>query len=110
MPQTREHLAVLRTLGVRHGAVAITKADIAAAGPVIAGPTEVLPDMEAMPVAAPAGVGLEELLAALYRAVAGLPDRAARAARRACTSTAPSPRGDRNGGHGHAMAETNRDR
>src|SRR5437763_729752 len=27
MPQTREHLRVLRALGVRHGVVAVTKAD-----------------------------------------------------------------------------------
>src|SRR5437773_8308405 len=29
MPQTREHLAVLRQLGVEHGVVAVTKADLA---------------------------------------------------------------------------------
>ena len=44
MPQTREHLAVLRQLGVRDGVVAITKADVAdpsaAAGEVAA----VVPD------------------------------------------------------------------
>jgi selenocysteine-specific elongation factor len=78
MPQTREHLAVLRALGVAHGVVAITKADVAPAGPVTAEVADHLPGVESIPVAARAGVGLEELLGALDRAVAGLPGRAAR--------------------------------
>ena len=31
MPQTVEHAAVLRALGVRHGVVAVTKSDVAGA-------------------------------------------------------------------------------
>jgi selenocysteine-specific elongation factor len=77
MPQTHEHLAVLRALGVSAGVVAITKADVAPAGPVAAEVAEQLPGVEAIAVAAPADAGLEELLGALDRAVAGLPSRAA---------------------------------
>ncbi|HEY6594984.1 MAG TPA: selenocysteine-specific translation elongation factor [Asanoa sp.] len=77
MPQTREHLAVLRALGVSPGVVAITKADVAPAAPVAAEAAEQLPGVEAIAVATPAGTGLVELAGALDRAVAGLPGRAA---------------------------------
>src|SRR3954463_903390 len=65
MPQTREHLAVLRRLGVEHGVVAITKSDIAdpAVAAVEAG--ELIPGAEVVPVAALRGDGLDELRAAL---------------------------------------------
>jgi selenocysteine-specific elongation factor len=78
MPQTREHLAVLRALGVARGVVAITKADLADPGPAAAQVSERLPGIEAVPVAAPGGAGLDELLAALQRALADLPGRASR--------------------------------
>jgi selenocysteine-specific elongation factor len=77
MPQTREHLAVLRALGVAEGVVAITKADVAPPGPVAGQVSEQLPGVEAVPVAAPAGAGLDPLLAALDRAIARVPGRAA---------------------------------
>jgi selenocysteine-specific elongation factor len=77
MPQTREHLAVLRHLGVEHGVVAITKADLMDPAPAAAEVAELLPGIEALPVSALAGEGLTELLAALDRVVAGLPGRAA---------------------------------
>ncbi|MBD0280595.1 MAG: selenocysteine-specific translation elongation factor [Thermoleophilaceae bacterium] len=78
MPQTREHLAVLRALGVERGVVAMTKADLAPPDRVAAQVAERLPGIEAIPVAAPAGAGLDELLGALDRAVADAPGRAAR--------------------------------
>ena len=78
MPQTREHLAVLRALGVARGVVAITKADLADPGPAAAEVGERLPGIEAVPVAAPSGAGLDQLVAALERALADLPGRASR--------------------------------
>jgi selenocysteine-specific elongation factor len=67
MPQTREHLAVLRGLGVTDGVVAITKADIGE--PVLAAEeiSDLLPDVEAVAVSAVRRTGLDELLAALDR-------------------------------------------
>jgi selenocysteine-specific elongation factor len=60
MPQTREHLAVLRALGVSTGVVAVTKCDLA-------DPPE-LPFAEVVPVSARTGAGLDDLRAALDRA------------------------------------------
>jgi selenocysteine-specific elongation factor len=76
MPQTREHLAVLRQLGVERGVVAITKADLgdaAAAGEEVA---ELVPGAEVVAVSATEGSGVEELRAALDRAAAAAPSRA----------------------------------
>lgn len=72
MPQTLEHFAVLRHLGVDHGVVAITKAD--AADPELAAEEarELVPDAEIVPVSARAGTGIDELGAALERTAAGL--------------------------------------
>jgi selenocysteine-specific elongation factor len=77
MPQTREHWAVLRQLGVHRGVVAITKAD--AADPAVAAmeAAELVPGAEIVPVAALRGEGLNELCEALDRVVAATPSRAA---------------------------------
>jgi selenocysteine-specific elongation factor len=85
MPQTREHLAILEFLGVRHGVVALSKRDLVddewlelvredvrgllaetalAAVPIVA-------------VSAATGEGLEELRAALARVAAAIPGRSA---------------------------------
>jgi selenocysteine-specific elongation factor len=82
MPQTREHAAVLAALGVETGVVAITKADLA--DPARAGEeaAALLPGAEVVPVAAPAGQGLDALRAALDRAAARVPTRAAEGALR----------------------------
>jgi selenocysteine-specific elongation factor len=84
MPQTREHLAILRLLGVRSGVVALTKSDLvddewialvtedvraALAGSPLA-------DAEIIPVSAEAGTGLDALRHALARAVGRVPTRA----------------------------------
>ncbi|MBD0330216.1 MAG: selenocysteine-specific translation elongation factor [Thermoleophilia bacterium] len=71
-PQTHEHLAVLRLLGVRTGVVAVTKADavdpelvelaVEEARELVPGATAVLP------VSAKTGAGLDELRSALARA------------------------------------------
>jgi selenocysteine-specific elongation factor len=76
MPQTREHLAVLRALEVDGGVAAVTKADLAAPEPAARQLAELLPGVEAVPVAAPRGEGLAELLAALERAGATAVPRA----------------------------------
>ena len=83
MPQTREHLAILRLLGVHAGVVALTKSDLvddewlalvrddvrSALGD---GP---LADAEIVAVSAQSGAGLDELRAALARAAMRVPAR-----------------------------------
>jgi selenocysteine-specific elongation factor len=78
MPQTREHAAVLRQLGLEHGVVAVTKADLADPARAAAEALELAPGAEAVAVSARQGEGLEELLAALERCAAALPGRDAR--------------------------------
>src|SRR2546425_11642715 len=83
MPQTREHLAIIDLLGIEHGVVAVTKADLverdflelamAEAEEVIA-PTSI----EGAPVVACSAVtrdGLEELTASLEAELAKTPAR-----------------------------------
>ncbi|HEY6962710.1 MAG TPA: SelB C-terminal domain-containing protein, partial [Gaiellaceae bacterium] len=69
-PQTLEHLAVLRLLGVEHGVVALTKADLVDAETLELATEEaheLVPDAEVVPVSAKTGAGLDELRAALAR-------------------------------------------
>jgi len=68
MPQTREHAAVLRALGVRGGVVAVTKADVADPARAAQEAAELLPGVPAVAVSARTGEGLEPLRAALDRA------------------------------------------
>jgi selenocysteine-specific elongation factor len=77
MPQTREHAAVLRALGIDTGVVAVTKSDVADPEIALLEAAELLPAAEAIPVSARTGAGLPELLAALDRAAGALPSRAA---------------------------------
>ncbi len=76
MPQTREHLAVLRGLGVYTGVVAVTKADVGEPELAAEEVAELVPGVETVPVSARLGTGLGELLGALDRAAATLPGRA----------------------------------
>src|SRR4051812_18601416 len=76
MPQTREHMAVLRQLGVSVGVVAITKADIGEPDLAAEEAAELVPDVPVVQVSAVTGAGLDELLAELDRAAAPLPGRA----------------------------------
>jgi selenocysteine-specific elongation factor len=76
MPQTREHLAVLRQLGVQRGVVAITKSDVMDPAAAADEAAELIPQAEIVPVAALRGHGLDDLLAALDRAAAATPSRA----------------------------------
>lgn len=70
-PQTHEHLAILRLLGVEHGVVAVTKADAAGAEILelaVEEARELVPGAEVVAVSAKTGAGLDELRAALGRA------------------------------------------
>ena len=67
-PQTHEHLAILRLLGIEDGVVAVTKAD--AAEPdlleaVVDEARELVPGAEIVAVSAKTGSGIDELKAAL---------------------------------------------
>ncbi len=76
-PQTHEHLAILRLLGVSDGVVAVTKADAVAADAVevaVGEARELVPGAEVVAVSAKTGAGLDELRAALARA-AGVVER-----------------------------------
>jgi selenocysteine-specific elongation factor len=76
--QTAEHVAVLDALGVRHGLLAVTKADLADPAPVLDDAVERLAGtslgrVSAVAVSARTGAGLPELSAALEQVLAGLP-------------------------------------
>jgi len=84
-PQTYEHLAILRLLGIDRGVVAVTKIDSVDEDTVelaVAEAHELVPGAPVVPASARAGLGLDELRVALA-AVAGAvePARAARATR-----------------------------
>ncbi len=72
MPQTFEHLAVLRALGVSRGVVAITKADLADPGPAVEAVEELLPGVRCVPCSARRGDGLDALRSALSEEAAGI--------------------------------------
>ncbi len=73
-PQTLEHLAVLRLLGVDRGVVAVTKADAVdeeTLALAIAEAEELVPGSEVVAVSAKTGLGLDDLRAALARVQVG---------------------------------------
>ena len=85
MPQAAEHLAALDALGVEHGVLAVTRADLADPGPAreralaeLAATS--LRGVPAVAVSARTGGGLDELRAALARMVSALPSPPADAA------------------------------
>ncbi len=77
MPQSAEHLAAVDALGVRHGLLVITRSDLADPAPAT---SQALAEIvrtslgmvEAIPVSAVTGQGLDELRSALVRLVAAL--------------------------------------
>ena len=78
MPQSAEHLAAVDALGVRHGLLVTTRADLADPGPATgAALAEIaktsLGAVEAIAVSAVTGEGLDDLRAALGRLVSVLP-------------------------------------
>src|SRR5436309_2855543 len=79
-PQTLEHLAILRLLGVERGVVAVTKTDAVEPDQVelaVAEAGELVPEAEVVAVSAKTGAGLDELRATLARAAEAVepPDR-----------------------------------
>ena len=69
-PQTLEHLAVLRLLGVERGVIAVTKSDAVDEETLelaLAEAGELVPDAEVVAVSAKTGAGLDELRVALAR-------------------------------------------
>ena len=69
-PQTHEHLAILRLLGVQQGVVAVTKADAVDAETLelaLEEARELVPGAEVVAVSAKTGAGLDDLRAALAR-------------------------------------------
>jgi selenocysteine-specific elongation factor len=83
MPQTREHLAILTLLGVRGGAVALTKADLVDGDWLALVADDVralladsaLEGAEIVPCSAKTGSGLDELRGALAAAAGRVPAR-----------------------------------
>jgi selenocysteine-specific elongation factor len=78
MPQSAEHLAALDALGMRHGLLAVTRADLADPGPATAAAASQiaatsLGPVECVAVSAVTGEGLPKLIAALDRLAAALP-------------------------------------
>jgi len=70
-PQTHEHLAILRLLGIPRGVVTVTKADAVEPEQVelaVAEAAELVPEADVVAVSAKTGAGLDELRAALARA------------------------------------------
>ena len=70
-PQTLEHLAILRLLGIEYGVVAVTKADAVDEEMLelaLEEACELVPEAEAVAVSAKTGAGLDELRAAVGRA------------------------------------------
>jgi selenocysteine-specific elongation factor len=77
-PQTREHLAVLRLLGIEQGVVAVTKVDAVEPGLVelvMEEARELVPGAEVVATSAKTGLGLNELRDALARAAEGVAQR-----------------------------------
>ena len=76
MPQTREHVAIIDLLGIRHGVVALTKADIAAPDRLAAVREEIstilagtcLECAEIIPVSALTGQGMDALRHRIFAA------------------------------------------
>ena len=78
MPQAAEHLAILDALGVTHGLVVVSRADLADPAPAMSRAREQLAgtglaDVPVVAVSARTGAGLDELRATLASVVASLP-------------------------------------
>jgi selenocysteine-specific elongation factor len=76
--QSAEHLAVIDALGIRHGLLVVTKADLADPGPVLAEAGRLiaassLGETEAVAVSAVTGQGIPALMDALSRLADSLP-------------------------------------
>ena len=79
-PQTHEHLAILRLLGVEHGIVALTKADLVDEDTLELARVEaeeLVPGVPVVATSARTAAGLDDLRAALAEAAARVPRAAA---------------------------------
>jgi selenocysteine-specific elongation factor len=76
MPQTREHMAVLRQLGVGSGVVAVTKSDTGSPDLAAEEAAALVPGAPVVQVSALRGLGLEALVGALADVAARVPGRA----------------------------------
>src|SRR5436309_6947107 len=77
-PQTHEHLAILRLLGVDHGVVAVTKSDTVDAETLelaVAEAHDLVPGADVVAVSARTGEGLDELRSALAGAASRIHHR-----------------------------------
>jgi selenocysteine-specific elongation factor len=79
MPQTLEHLRVLRALGIDHGVVAITKSDLADPALAAEEASDLLPGIALVTCSARTGDGVAELRQAIARVALTTPSRAATA-------------------------------
>ena len=73
-PQTHEHLAILRLLGIEHGVVALTKADAVDEETLELARVEaeeLVPGVPVVATSARTGAGLDDLRAALARSLRG---------------------------------------
>src|ERR1039457_7155766 len=111
MPQSDEHLAAIDAVGIRHGLLAVTRADLADPGPArrqaldrLAGSQ--LGQVEAVAVSSVTGAGLPELRAALARLMASLPAPDAAAVDRPVVQH----QGERHRRHRHAAGRHRRGR
>jgi selenocysteine-specific elongation factor len=77
MPQTLEHVQILRALGIRRGVVAITKSDLADPGAAEAAAGALLPGLPIVACSARTGDGVAAVAAALERLAAEIPPRPA---------------------------------
>lgn len=80
MPQTIEHAAVLRALGVEDGVVAVTKADARDPAAAVAAARKLLPAAEVVTCSARTGEGIGDVVAALERVAARVCSRVSTAA------------------------------
>src|SRR5436853_4290635 len=95
-PQTHEHLAILRLLGIEQGVVAVTKADAVDDETLelaLDEARELVPDAAAVAVSARTGAGLDELRAALAAAADRVERRAVAAPTRLYVDRAFTLRG-----------------
>jgi selenocysteine-specific elongation factor len=77
-PQTHEHLAIVRLLGIEHGVVAVTKVDAVDAETrelALEEARELVPGSRVVATSARTGEGLDELRAALGEAAGGVVER-----------------------------------
>jgi selenocysteine-specific elongation factor len=77
MPQTREHAAVLRQLGVERGVVAVTKSDLVDPTRAASEAAELVPAAPVTAVSAVTGEGVDALVAAIAAQAEAIPGRAA---------------------------------